>query len=237
MGKAVNNVEAEELLRDLAIHYLSESEGLPQELKINMQDQLKDLLAAKSPLKNHPVDRVKWVPIEKVEANDYNPNNVAGREMALLRMSIEHDGYTQPVVTVWDESRQKYVIVDGFHRYFVCKNSPDVLKSTYGCLPIVVLDKDASERMASTIRHNRARGSHSVGGMSSVVFAMLENGWTDAKICNQLGMEPDELLRLKHITGFSKLFENAEYNKAWTTKRQLILKKEAAQKAAQNGKS
>ena len=149
---------------------------------------------------------------------------MAGKELSLLHTSIKHDGYTQPIVTVWDGDREKYVIVDGFHRYFVCKNNNDLLESTHGRLPIVVLNKGINDRMASTVRHNRARGSHSVDGMSSMVFSMLENGWADEDICNHLGMEPDELLRLKHITGFSKLFEDAEYNKAWTTKRQLLIK-------------
>ncbi|MAF42995.1 MAG: chromosome partitioning protein ParB [Parcubacteria group bacterium] len=174
----------------------------------------------------HPVDSVIWVSVDEVEANDYNPNSVAGKELQLLYTSISHDGYTQPIVTVKD--KKKYVIVDGFHRYFVCKNNPDILKSTHGKVPIVVLDKTINDRMASTVRHNRARGKHSVDGMSNMVFSMLDNGWKDEDVCNELGMEPDELLRLKHITGFSKLFENAEYNKAWVTKHQLLIKKQLA---------
>jgi ParB-like chromosome segregation protein Spo0J len=173
----------------------------------------------------HPINDVQWVPIEMVEPNDYNPNSVASKEMKLLHTSIKHDGYTQPVVTIWDEERGKYVIVDGFHRYFTCKNNKDIYESTDGKLPIVVLKKTINERMAATVRHNRARGAHSINGMSNMVFSMLENGWDDAAICNHLGMEPDELLRLKHITGFSKLFEDAEYSKAWHTKNQLLLKK------------
>jgi|TARA_R100001086_G_scaffold179737_1_gene99712 ParB-like chromosome segregation protein Spo0J len=173
----------------------------------------------------HPVSKVKWVDIEMVEANDYNPNNVAGTEMRLLYVSIKHDGYTQPIVTVYDKEREKYVIVDGFHRYFIAKNNEDIRSSTEGKLPIVVISKDINERMAATIRHNRARGSHSVRGMSSMVFSMLDNGWNDIDICNHLGMSPDELLRLKHITGFSKLFSDTEYNKAWMTKSQILLRK------------
>ena len=176
----------------------------------------------------------KIVSMEELVANDYNPNSVAGREMALLYTSIKQDGYTQPIVTVWDEKRDKYVIVDGFHRYFVGKNNKDILESTGGRLPVVVLDKTINDRMASTIRHNRARGSHSVDGMSSMVFAMLDNGWKDEDICNHLGMEADELLRLKHVTGFSKLFEDAEYNKAWTTKNQLLIKKRELEKSKKN---
>jgi len=173
----------------------------------------------------HPVSKVKWVEIDKVQANDYNPNSVASTELKLLYVSIKHDGYTQPIVTVYDKKRDKYIIVDGFHRYFIAKNNKDIQESTEGKVPIVVIAKDMNERMAATIRHNRARGSHSVRGMSSMVFSMLENGWSDVDICNHLGMDADELLRLKHITGFSKLFENAEYNKAWMTKSQILLKK------------
>ena len=179
-------------------------------------------------LKDQPVDNVIWVPLDKVSPNDYNPNSVASQEMGLLHTSIKHDGYTQPIVTVYDKENDRYVIVDGFHRYFVCKTYPDISDRTGGKVPIVVIDKDINDRMASTVRHNRARGKHSVGGMSSMVFAMLDNGWEDADICNELGMEPDELLRLKHITGFSKLFEDVEYNKAWTTKHQILLKKKVA---------
>lgn len=173
---------------------------------------------------DHPVSHVTWVDVDEVEPNDYNPNNVASREMKLLYTSIKADGFTQPVVTIWDEERSKYVIVDGFHRYFICKNNADIREQTNGQVPIVVIQKNINERMASTIRHNRARGTHTVTGMSNMVFSLLENGWDDAEICNHLGMEPDELLRLKHITGFSKLFQDTEYNKAWETKHQILLR-------------
>jgi ParB-like chromosome segregation protein Spo0J len=177
-----------------------------------------------SPLNSQPVDHIQWIPIEKVCPNDYNPNSVARKEMQLLYTSIKHDGYTQPVVTIYDEQKKKYVIIDGFHRYYTCKSNPDILKRNKGLLPIVVLEKDINDRMASTVRHNRARGTHSVDGMSNMVFSMLDNGWQDADICNELGMEPEELLRLKHISGFSKLFENTDYKKAWETKEQIRLR-------------
>jgi len=177
----------------------------------------------------HPVSDVRWVPIEQVHANDYNPNSVAKNEMRLLYASIKHDGYTQPVVTVYDEERDRYVIVDGFHRYSVMKTNEDVYESTGGLLPIVVIDKSINDRMASTVRHNRARGKHSVAGMGNMVFHMLDNGWSDEQICAELGMEADELLRLKHVTGFSKLFENVEYRRAWESKRQLRIRKEFKQ--------
>tara|TARA_B100001093_G_scaffold483741_1_gene516545 strand:- start:1099 stop:1653 length:555 start_codon:yes stop_codon:yes gene_type:complete len=178
-------------------------------------------------VKNHPINEVLWVPIEKIEANDYNPNAVASTEMRLLYVSIKEDGYTQPIVTIHDEEKDKYIIIDGFHRYFVGKSNKDILESTEGKLPIVVLKKTMNERMASTVRHNRARGSHSIKGMSNMVFEMLENGWDDAMICNHLGMEADEIVRLKHITGFSKLFANAEYSQSWMTKNQLIAKQKS----------
>jgi|TARA_R110000751_G_scaffold11421_1_gene40371 hypothetical protein len=179
-----------------------------------------------SDIPNQPVSDVKWVSVDDVEPNDYNPNSVAGQEMKLLHTSIKHDGYTQPIVTIYDEEKKKYVIVDGFHRYFTCKNNKDIFDTTQGRVPIVVIKKDINERMAATVRHNRARGQHSVSGMSNMVFSMLDNGWKDEEICNHLGMEPDELLRLKHITGFSKLFADTDYNKAWVTKHQIRIKKE-----------
>ena len=168
-----------------------------------------------------PVGFVKWVPIDMVEPNDYNPNSVAVKEMSLLYTSISHDGYTQPVVTIWDPERKKFIIVDGFHRYYTAKMHKDILERNHGYLPIVIIDKDINERMAATVRHNRARGKHSIGGMSAMVFSMLKNGMKDSDICNELGMEPEELLKLKHITGFSKLFEGREYSKAWESKRQI----------------
>lgn len=179
-----------------------------------------------SPQAGMPVDLVRWIPIERVQANDYNPNSVAKNEMRLLHTSISHDGYTQPVVTVYDESLEKYVIVDGFHRYLTCRSNEDIQEMTGGTVPVVVLDKDINDRMASTVRHNRARGKHAVTGMSNMVFSMLDNGWEDADICAELGMEADELVRLKHVTGFSKLFDDTEYRRSWETRRQIKLRRD-----------
>jgi hypothetical protein len=176
--------------------------------------------------KEQPVDNVMWIPLDKVVANDYNPNSVAETEMRLLYISIYHDGYTQPIVVIYDEKEDKYVVVDGFHRYLIMKTYKDIYEKNEGKMPCVVIKKDITERMASTIRHNRARGKHSVGGMSNLVFNMLDNGMTDEEVCRELGMEPDELLRLKHITGFSKLFKDIEYSKAWETKRQIRIRKD-----------
>jgi ParB-like chromosome segregation protein Spo0J len=196
------------------------------ENKAEFIQAIRDWAHSVSGTAGHPIDRVLWVPVEKVQANDYNPNSVAKNEMRLLYTSIKQDGYTQPVVTIYDEDGDVYVIVDGFHRYSTMRLNKDIRESTGGLLPIVVIDKPINDRMASTIRHNRARGKHSVSGMASMVFTMLENGWEDADICNEIGLESDELLRLKHVTGFSKLFENVEYQKAWETQKQSRLRRE-----------
>ena len=193
--------------------------------KIEREQEIAQWVFDNSPLNDQPIANIRWVPVEKVEANDYNPNSVAKTEMGLLYTSIKHDGYTQPVVTIYDETKDKYVIIDGFHRYTTMRMNADIKKWCKGLLPIVVLEKDINDRMASTVRHNRARGKHSVAGMGNMVLEMLDNGWCDADICKELGMEADELVRLKHVTGFSKLFEDVEYKKAWDMKNQLLAKK------------
>lgn len=193
--------------------------------KVITIETIKMMLHELSPLKSQPINLVQWVPIDRVQANDYNPNSVAGKEMGLLYTSIKHDGYTQPVVTIYDEKIDKYIIVDGFHRYFTCKSKKDILDRNLGLLPIVVLNSDINNRMASTVRHNRARGEHSINGMSNMVYEMLKNGWQDHDICNELGMEPEELLKLKHITGFSKLFKDKEHTKAWKSKEMIQIEK------------
>ena len=144
-----------------------------------------------------PVYDVKRVPIEKVTANDYNPNSVAPPEMALLETSIWEDGYTQPVVVVRDEENDKYVVVDGFHRYCILRDSKRINERENGHLPVVVLNKEMHDRMASTIRHNRARGSHNIELMSTIVAELVEMGKGDHWICKHIGMSVDELLRLK----------------------------------------
>lgn len=197
-------------------------EGATQE-QVN---ELKTMIYEHSKMKHNPVDNVIWVPVSQVEANDYNPNAVAKQEMKLLHTSIAHDGYTQPVVTIWDDSKKKYVIIDGFHRYATMVYSQDLRELNNCMVPIVVLKKDINERMASTIRHNRARGKHSVEGMSNIVLRMLKGGMTDSEICNELGLEPEELVRYKYITGFAKLFENKEYSNAWESEVQIDLRKQ-----------
>lgn len=176
--------------------------------------------------KHNAVANVIWVPIEKVEANSYNPNSVATNEMKLLYLSIKADTYTQPIVTFYNDQKDMFEIIDGFHRYTTMKINADLREMNGGLLPIVVVDKPIEERMASTVRHNRARGKHSVNGMSNMVFEMLQGGMSDEEICNNLGMEADELIRLKHITGFAKLFSKAEYSQAYMTNNQVKIKKE-----------
>lgn len=162
-----------------------------------------------------PVYDVKRVPIEKVTANDYNPNSVAPPEMALLETSIWEDGYTQPVVVVHDAERDMYVVVDGFHRYCTLRDSKRINEREKGMLPVVVLRKEMHDRMASTIRHNRARGSHNIELMSTIVAELVEMGKGDHWICKHIGMSPDELLRLKQITGVAALFQNQEFSNSW----------------------
>lgn len=185
--------------------------------KIGFINELREFIHELSPLRDQPVDFVRWAPIDRVEANGYNPNSVASREMGLLYTSIKQDGYTQPIVTIEDGAVRKNIIVDGFHRYFTGKKMADIRERTLGHIPVVTIDKDINDRMASTIRHNRARGVHAVSGMSSMVFEMLKNGWKDEDICNELGMDAEELLKLKHITGFSRLFESVPFKPAWKT--------------------
>lgn len=164
-----------------------------------------------------PVYNVIGVPVEKVFANDYNPNRVAPPEMKLLELSIWEDGFTQPVVCYHDKEADKYIVVDGFHRYTIMKTSERIYAREKGKLPIVVIDKDLGERMASTIRHNRARGSHNVDLMSNIVAELVEMGKSDNWICKNIGMSADELLRMKQVTGLAALFKDEEFSKSWKT--------------------
>ena len=162
-----------------------------------------------------PVYGVIAVPLEKVEANTYNPNSVAPPEMKLLYDSILADGYTMPIVCYHDAARDKYIIVDGFHRYRIMKEHEDIFEREEGMIPVSVIDKPLDQRMASTIRHNRARGSHDVDLMSNVVRELHDLGRSDQWICRHLGMDPDELLRLKQITGLAALFRDFPFGQAW----------------------
>lgn len=161
--------------------------------------------------KKHPVSNVQWVPVELIRANDYNPNSVARPEMKLLELSISEDGFTQPIV-VWLMDDGTFEVIDGFHRHMVGG------KLGLSHLPVVVVNSDRtgrSDRIASTIRHNRARGKHKVGAMSEIVQELARRNWSDKKIGKELGMEPDEVLRLKQISGLSELFADGEFSEAW----------------------
>lgn len=162
-----------------------------------------------------PVYNVRSVPIDKVTANDYNPNKVAPPEMELLETSIWEDGYTQPIVAVYDPEKDEYVVVDGFHRFLTMKNSQRIREREGDMLPVVLLDKEIGDRMASTIRHNRARGSHNLELMSQIVTELVEMGKGDRWICEHIGMSADELLRMKQITGLASLFTTHEFSEAW----------------------
>ena len=164
---------------------------------------------------NSPVYKIIPVPVEKIEPNTYNPNSVAPLELSLLYDSIKEDGYTMPIVCYYDKSRDTYIIVDGFHRYRVILDHPDIYDREQGMLPVSVIDKPIDCRMASTIRHNRARGSHDVDLMSNIIKELHELGRSDAWISKHLGMEKDEILRLKQITGLAALFKDINFGKAW----------------------
>lgn len=165
-----------------------------------------------------PVYNVIAVPIEKIRANSYNPNSVAPPEMELLEVSIWEDGYTMPVVCYYLPDEDIYEIVDGYHRYTTLKTSKRIFEREGGMLPVVVIDKDESNRMASTIRHNRARGSHSIDLMSNIVAELTKAGMSDAWILRHVGMDKDELLRLKQITGIADLFKDKEFTEAWDSR-------------------
>ena len=162
-----------------------------------------------------PVYKVTAVPIERIKPNTYNPNAVAPPEMKLLYESIKSDGYTMPIVCYYSQEEDLYIIVDGFHRYRVMLEYSDIYEREGGMLPVSVIDKPIDQRMASTVRHNRARGSHSVDLMSNIVKELHELGRSDAWISRHLGMDRDEILRLKQITGLAALFKDVRFGKAW----------------------
>ncbi|MBQ6716921.1 MAG: ParB-like nuclease domain-containing protein [Clostridia bacterium] len=157
-----------------------------------------------------PVLNVKLVPVEKIVANDYNPNHMASPEMKLLKISIEQDGYTQPIVTYYNADKDIYEVVDGFHRFLA-----NEMYFHLNQLPVVVIDKPIDQRIASTIRHNRARGTHAIVDMSKIVLKLMGRGWDDQKICEYLGMELDEVIRLKQISGLKEAFADHVFSKSW----------------------
>jgi ParB-like chromosome segregation protein Spo0J len=194
----------------------AELNHLNDDEKIEYINEIKLMLHELSPFKNEPVDCVLWVKNNAVYANDYNPNSVAPPEMELLRLSISEDGYTQPIVTMVNEEQRE--VIDGFHRNRVGKECQDIQIRVKGYLPVVTINSDRTDkanRMAATVRHNRARGKHSVTAMSDIVIELKRRNWKDEKIAKHLGMDPDEVLRLAQITGLADIFKNNEFGQAW----------------------
>lgn len=205
-----------EYLPDLINALTAEIAGLPEREKIEAINQVKQALHAISPFQNEPVDCVIWVPAETLNANDYNPNRVAPPEMKLLEHSIDADGYTQPIVTAVIEDRRE--VVDGFHRNLVGRTSKTVSARVKGYLPVTTIRADRTsreDRIAATIRHNRARGEHVISSMSEIVVELSRRNWNDIQIARELGMDPDEVLRLKQVSGLAELFADHEFSRAW----------------------
>lgn len=184
--------------------------------KVETINKIKDELKKISPFANEPVDCVQWVKEELVIANDYNPNTVAPPEMELLHTSILEDGYTQPIVVYQHDGI--FEVVDGFHRNRVGKECKDIHERIHGYLPVTIINDDRHEkadRIASTIRHNRARGKHRVEAMSDIVIELKRRNWSDNKIAKELGMDADEVLRLTQITGLAEMFADKDFSEAW----------------------
>lgn len=191
--------------------------SLDLDAKVDAINTLREMLHEISPFKTEPVDFVKWVKNPLVHANDYNPNSVAPPEMALLHRSIQADGYTQPIVSMPDPDG-RFEVIDGFHRHRVGKECEDIQSRVHGYLPLVQIrlsQHDRNDRMAATIRHNRARGEHRVESMADIVVELKRRFWSDEKIAKELGMEPDEVLRLTQVTGLAGLFADREFSEAW----------------------
>ncbi len=176
-----------------------------------MEFDLKQFESAPSWASEHPVSQIYWIPTGMIEANDYNPNVVAPREMELLELSISKDGYTQPIV-VWLRQDNRFEVVDGFHRYKVG------IKRKMSHLPCVIVNRheqDRNDRIASTIRHNRARGKHQVQAMTQIVLELKRRNWSNERIGKELGMDPDEVLRLSQIGGLAEMFKDKNFSEAW----------------------
>lgn len=185
--------------------------------KVDAINDIREAIHNESPFSTEPVDFVKWVKNPLVHANDYNPNSVAPPEMELLRHSIASDGYTQPIVSMPDPDG-RYEVIDGFHRHRVGKECIDIQSKVHGYLPLVQIresQEGRNDRMASTIRHNRARGKHKVESMSDIVVELKRRFWSDERIAKELGMDADEVLRLQQVTGLSGLFADREFSEAW----------------------
>lgn len=197
--------------------YIDSLACLDMESRVSAINELREAIHKVSPFASEPVDFVRWVKNPLVHANDYNPNSVAPPEMELLRLSISSDGYTQPIVSMQDDAGG-FEVIDGFHRHRVGKECADIQGRVHGYLPLVQIrssQKDKSDRMAATIRHNRARGEHRVDSMAEIVIELKRRFWSDEKIAKELGMESDEVLRLTQVTGLAGLFADREFSQAW----------------------
>lgn len=195
---------------------INELEKLKENQKIYYLNLIKERLHDISPFRNEPVDCVIWVKNDKIIANDYNPNKVAPPEMELLKVSIDSDGYTQPIVSF--NENDSFVVVDGYHRNRVGRENEKIRKRIKGYLPISVVNQKRSDRcnrIASTIRHNRARGKHAIDAMSNIVIELKKRNWSNERICKNLGMDEDEVLRLCQITGLRNLFSDKDFSFAW----------------------
>lgn len=204
-------------MNKLIADLIQEISALELDEKINAINEVKKELHKISPFKSEPVDCVLWVKNENIYANDYNPNSVAPPEMKLLYVSISEDGYTQPIVSMIDEQGNREV-VDGFHRHRVGKEYADIKNRVYSYLPVVAINENRtnkSDRIASTIRHNRARGKHKVTAMSDIVLELKKRNWSDAKISRNLGMDADEVLRLSQISGLAEMFVDKDFSMSW----------------------
>ncbi|HBH7066979.1 hypothetical protein ABR39_12075 [Enterobacter genomosp. O] len=204
------------LIKEMA-RYL---QSLPEDKRIEAINAFRQAIHENSPFREQPVDCVLWIKQDEITANDYNPNNVAPPEKRLLCKSLEMDGFTQPIV-VTESDAQHYEIVDGFHRHEIGSNRAVLKRQLKGYLPVTCLRKERQkkrDRMAATIRHNRARGRHQINAMSDIVRELVQLGWDDEKIGKELGMDKDEVLRLKQINGLLELFADRRYSEAWTVK-------------------
>lgn len=214
-------IEKEDAVDNICRLARVELEGLPLADKVDALNRIRETLHELSPFKSEPVDFVRWVENTAVHANDYNPNSVAPPEMALLHRSIQADGYTQPIVSMPDPDG-RFEVIDGFHRHRVGKECADIQSRVHGYLPLVQIREtqtDRNDRMAATIRHNRARGEHRVESMADIVVELKRRFWSDEKIAKELGMEPDEVLRLTQVTGLAGLFADREFSEAWEAER------------------
>lgn len=219
----------EQQIIDLANELAKRIEALPLKSKVEHLNEVRQILHNSSPFAAEPVDCIVWIPSDDIESNDYNPNSVAPPEMELLRLSIASDGYTQPIVS-WNREGI-YEVVDGFHRNRVGRECVDVRERIKGYLPLTVINSDRadkSDRIASTIRHNRARGKHAVSAMSDIVVELKRRNWTDKKIGKELGMDPDEVLRLSQISGLAEMFQDREFSEAWDASDPLAINEDDA---------